>query len=200
MGATLVQHPELVHAVVSFVGIYDMLRSELSPNGAFNVTEFGSVKTRPSSARCYDYSPYHHVVRGIAYPRVLLLTGENDPRVEPMQSRKMIARLQAAGAGGPFLLRTSQNAGHGGDTDLGRDRRADNGCDELHARGGVGAVTVADTVTVTLIRLGEKDRGHRHRSPTLSPMACLWLWLRLGAHAPTPKSYAPPRRAPLRDS
>jgi protease II len=35
-----------------------------------------------------------------------------------MQSRKMVARLQAEGAGGPFLLRTSQAAGHGGSNDL----------------------------------------------------------------------------------
>ena len=44
MGATVTQHPELVRAVVSFVGIYDMLRVEQSANGAFNVTEFGTVK------------------------------------------------------------------------------------------------------------------------------------------------------------
>ena len=44
MGATLTQHPELFRAVVSHVGIYDMLRVELYPNGAFNVTEFGTVK------------------------------------------------------------------------------------------------------------------------------------------------------------
>ena len=43
MGATLVQHPELLRTVVSEVGIYDALRWELQPNGAFNVTEFGSV-------------------------------------------------------------------------------------------------------------------------------------------------------------
>ena len=36
MGATLVQHPDLARAVVSHVGIYDMLRVELSANGAFN--------------------------------------------------------------------------------------------------------------------------------------------------------------------
>ena len=29
---------------IVFVGIYDMLRVELSPNGAFNGTEFGTVK------------------------------------------------------------------------------------------------------------------------------------------------------------
>ena len=48
-----------------------------------------------------------------------MLTGANDPRVEPMQSRKMIARLQAATASdAPILLRTSDNSGHGIDTPL----------------------------------------------------------------------------------
>ncbi len=41
MGAELVQHPDLFAAIVSHVGIYDMLRVELAPNGAFNVTEWG---------------------------------------------------------------------------------------------------------------------------------------------------------------
>ena len=36
--------PELAAAVVSHVGIYDMLRTELDPNGSFNTTEYGSVK------------------------------------------------------------------------------------------------------------------------------------------------------------
>src|SRR5205085_11424752 len=44
MGATLTQHPGLMKCVVSHVGIYDMLRVELSPNGAFNIPEFGTVK------------------------------------------------------------------------------------------------------------------------------------------------------------
>ena len=44
MGAAFTQHPELYTAVVSMVGIYDMLRVELSPNGAFNTAEFGTVK------------------------------------------------------------------------------------------------------------------------------------------------------------
>ena len=41
MGAFLTQRPDLTRAVVSRVGIYDMLRVELDPNGAFNTTEFG---------------------------------------------------------------------------------------------------------------------------------------------------------------
>lgn len=113
MGATLTQHPDLCKAVVSSVGIYDMLRVELSSNGAFNVTEFGTVKDPSHFKALYAYSPYHHVADGTKYPAVLMLTGANDPRVDPMQSRKFTARLQAADTGGTFLLRTSANAGHG---------------------------------------------------------------------------------------
>lgn len=104
----------MFRAVIAFVGIYDMLRVELSPNGAFNVTEFGTVKEQDQFRALYAYSPYHHVQKGVTYPSAIFLTGDNDPRVDPAQSRKMVARLQAAGPGkGPFLLRTSSNAGHG---------------------------------------------------------------------------------------
>jgi prolyl oligopeptidase len=113
MGAALTQHPELYRAVVSFVGIYDMLRVELSPNGAFNVTEFGTVKEQDQFRALYAYSPYHHVKAGTEYPAVLFLTGDNDPRVDPMNSRKMTAILQASGTKLPVLLRTTSEAGHG---------------------------------------------------------------------------------------
>ena len=114
MGAALTQRPDLFRAVVSFVGIYDMLRVELDPNGAFNVTEYGTVKDPAQFEALYGYSPYHHVKDGTAYPAILFLTGENDHRVNPMQSRKMTARLQAASSSGrAILLRTSSSAGHG---------------------------------------------------------------------------------------
>jgi len=114
VGAAFTQHPELFGAVVAHVGIYDMLRVELSPNGAFNITEFGTVKNPAQFAALYAYSPYHHVTDGTAYPPILFMTGANDPRVDPMQSRKMTARLQAArGPEGLFLLRTSASSGHG---------------------------------------------------------------------------------------
>jgi len=119
MGATMAQHPTLMKAVVSFVGIYDMLRVELSPNGAFNVTEFGTVKKPDHFKAMFAYSPYHNLKDGVAYPATLLLTGENDPRVDPMQSRKMAARLQAASSSSaPILLRTAADAGHGGSSSL----------------------------------------------------------------------------------
>jgi len=114
MGAALTQHPELYRAVVSMVGIYDMLRVELTQNGAFNVTEYGTVKDPSQFSALFAYSPYHRVVDGVRYPAVLLTTGANDPRVDPWHSRKFCARLQAATSSPyPVLLRTSDAAGHG---------------------------------------------------------------------------------------
>jgi prolyl oligopeptidase len=114
MGAMITQHPDLMRAVVSSVGIYDMLRVELAPNGAFNVTEFGTVKDPEQFKALYAYSPYHHVVDGTKYPSILMMTGANDGRVAPYHSRKMTARLDEANkSDNPILLRTSSSAGHG---------------------------------------------------------------------------------------
>lgn len=114
MGAVLTQHPDLARAVVSTVGVYDMLRSELWSNGAFNVTEFGTVKDRKQFDALYAYSPYEHVVKGTPYPAILLVSGTSDPRVNPGDSRRFAARLQSATSSGrPVLLRVS-SAGHVG--------------------------------------------------------------------------------------
>lgn len=116
MGAAMTQRPDLFRCVVSHVGIYDMLRVELSANGAFNIPEFGTV-TNPDHFKALSaYSPYHHVKPGTTYPPVLFLTGANDPRVDPMQSRKMTALIQSTG--NSALLRTSANTGHGAGTPL----------------------------------------------------------------------------------
>jgi prolyl oligopeptidase len=119
MGAALTQHPELFRAVVAHVGIFDMLRFEQHPNGVFNVTEFGTVKNKEQFEALYAYSPYHHVNDRKAYPAVFLLTGDNDARVDPANSRKMTARLQSATTSGrPVLLRTTASSGHGIDSSL----------------------------------------------------------------------------------
>ena len=114
MGAAFTQAPKLFRAVVSHVGLYDMLRVESSANGQFNTVEFGTVRVPDQFKALYAYSPYHRVTNGARYPAILMPTGANDPRVDPMQSRKMIARLQAANPKGTFLLRTSGSTGHGG--------------------------------------------------------------------------------------
>ena len=113
MGAVLTQHPEIAAAVVCAVPVLDMLRSELTPNGAFVVTEFGSVRDPEMFRALYAYSPFHNVVDGTAYPPVLFTAGEFDPRVEAHHAKKMVARLQAAtGSDQPILLRM-ESGGHG---------------------------------------------------------------------------------------
>ena len=118
MGATLTQHPELFRAVVSHVGIYDMLRCELDPERR---VQRDRVRHRQGPAQfraIHAYSPLHHVSTATAYPAVLMFTGANDPRVDPADSRKMTARLQAANASDhPILLRIS-GSGHGFGTSL----------------------------------------------------------------------------------
>jgi prolyl oligopeptidase len=138
MGAALTQHPEMYRAVVSGVGIYDMLRVELSPNGAFNIPEYGTVKDPALFRALHAYSPYHRVADRVAYPAVLLTTGANDPRVDPYHSRKMTARLQAATASDrAILLRASADVGHGIGSPLGAviDEAADSYAFLLHELG-----------------------------------------------------------------
>lgn len=118
MGAILTQHPSDFRAVISHVGIYDSLRAELSPNGEFNIPEFGTVTDPEQFEALYAYSPYHRVMTS-AFPATLFMTGENDGRVNPMHSRKMTAMLQAHNkSDNPVLLRTSGNTGHGIGTPL----------------------------------------------------------------------------------
>jgi prolyl oligopeptidase len=113
VGATVTQRPDLARVAVALVGVFDMVRVELHPNGAFNVTEFGTVKNPEQFRALRAYSPLHAVTDGTAYPAILLTAGDADPRVDAYHARKMAARLQAASVSGrPVLLRVS-GSGHG---------------------------------------------------------------------------------------
>jgi len=113
MGAVLTQHPGLSRAVVAMVPVMDMLRVELHPNGAFNVTEFGTVADPELFRAMRAYSPYHNVEDGVAYPAVLLTAGEFDPRVDAYHAKKMTARLQAATSSSQPVLLRIESGGHG---------------------------------------------------------------------------------------
>jgi prolyl oligopeptidase len=109
----LTQRPDVAAAVVSMVPITDSLRSELTANGRFNTTEFGSVEDPDMFRALLAYSPYHNVREGAAYPPVLLTAGESDPRVDAWHAKKLAARLQAAtSSDAPVLLRLDAG-GHG---------------------------------------------------------------------------------------
>ena len=115
VGRAITERPDLFAAAIDRVGVSDTLRFELSQNGPSNINEFGTV-TKPDEFRwLLAMSPYHAVRDGERYPAVLLMTGANDPRVDPWQVGKFAARLQAASRSGqPILLRVDYAGGHGG--------------------------------------------------------------------------------------
>jgi prolyl oligopeptidase len=114
IGRAMTERPELFGMAIPQVGALDMLRAETTPNGVPNIPEFGSVATEEGFKALYEMSAYHHVKSGVAYPATLLTHGINDPRVEPWETAKMGASLQAATTSGkPVLLRIDYEAGHG---------------------------------------------------------------------------------------
>lgn len=114
IGGSITQRPDLFGMAQIAVGVSDMLRMELTPNGAPNVAEFGTVQNPEHFKAMYALSPYHRVTDGAKYPAVIVTTGANDPRVDAWMPGKMAARLQAATASGkPVLLRVDFAGGHG---------------------------------------------------------------------------------------
>jgi prolyl oligopeptidase len=115
IGRAITERPELFGAAVIGSGLLDALRSETTANGVGNMPEFGSTKTEDGFKALDAMSAYHHVQDRTPYPAVLLTVGINDPRVDPWESAKMTARLQAATSSGkPVLLRVDYAGGHGG--------------------------------------------------------------------------------------
>ncbi len=114
IGNAITERPDLFRAAVINVGITNTLRYELTPNGPANIPEFGSVSTPQGFNDLLAMDSYLKVKKGVMYPAVLLITGANDPRVDPWISAKMTAALQAATSSGrPVLLRVDYDAGHG---------------------------------------------------------------------------------------
>jgi prolyl oligopeptidase len=117
IGGAFTQRPDLWAAAQSAVGLSDMLRMELTLNGAPNVAEFGTVTNPAHFKSMYAISPYHRVKDGQNYPAVIVTTGANDPRVDAWIPSKLAARMQAANPGSyktrPVILRVDFEAGHG---------------------------------------------------------------------------------------
>lgn len=114
IGRALTERPDLFAVALPRVGCLNAVRMETTPNGVPNIPEFGSCRTEEGFRSLYEMDALHHVRDGVKYPAVLVIHGANDPRVEPWQSAKFAARLQAATASGkPVLLRVEYEAGHG---------------------------------------------------------------------------------------
>jgi len=113
VGRSFTERPDLFRTVVIEAGALDALRFEVTANGPANIPEWGSTQSREGFDALRKMSPYEHIIAGTHYPGVLLTTGINDPRVEPWQSCKMAARLQAATTSGrPILLSVNYDEGH----------------------------------------------------------------------------------------
>ena len=120
VGAAMTQRPELFGAVLCRVPVADMLRYHLFTVGRFWIPEYGSADDPAQFACLLRYSPYHNVREGVRYPRTLIMTADTDDRVAPGMARKFAARLQAAGGGGPILIRVETKAGHGAGKPIGK--------------------------------------------------------------------------------
>jgi oligopeptidase B len=117
MGAAVNIAPQAFGGIVALVPFVDALTSILDPSLPLTVgewEEWGDPLHDPEVyAYMKAYSPYENV-RDQTYPPILALTSLHDTRVLYTEPAKWIARLQATGHGGPFLLKTQMTAGHGG--------------------------------------------------------------------------------------
>ncbi len=115
VGAALVQRPDLFGAVVCSYPLLDMIRYDQFKAAQWWVTEYGSSQNKEQFAYLLQYSPYHHVQKGVKYPAVLFVTGDGDTRVDPLHARKMTALMQSStGSAHPVLLKYDTSSGHSG--------------------------------------------------------------------------------------
>lgn len=116
VGAALTQRPELYRAVVCAFPDLDMVGYWRFPNNNKPaLLEYGDASKPEQFRYLLKYSPYQNVKQGTKYPAILLVSGDRDTRVPPLQARKMTARLQAATTSGlPVLLHYETETGHVG--------------------------------------------------------------------------------------
>ena len=117
MGAVVNLAPETFAGIVAQVPFVDALNSILDPSLPLSVTEWvewGDPLHDPEVyAYMKSYTPYENVAAR-QYPAIFALTSLNDTRVLYHEPAKWTARLRAVASGGPFLLKTEMEAGHGG--------------------------------------------------------------------------------------
>ncbi len=118
VGAALNLAPDLFAGVVAQVPFVDALTTILDPSLPLTVIEWEEWGDPLHDAEVYaymkGYSPYENVA-DVAYPPVLALTSLHDTRVLFVEPAKWVARLrEVAPGGGPYLLKTVMDGGHGG--------------------------------------------------------------------------------------
>ncbi|HET6929235.1 MAG TPA: prolyl oligopeptidase family serine peptidase [Candidatus Acidoferrum sp.] len=113
VAAAMTQRPDLFCAVLCLVPLLDMLRYHLFDDAILWRDEFGTAENPRDFEALSQYSPYHHVRPGTAYPAIMLVSGGLDTRCNPLHARKMAARLQGATKSShPVLLDYNELRGH----------------------------------------------------------------------------------------
>lgn len=117
MGAVANLAPAAFAGIVAQVPFVDALNSILDPSLPLTVTEWEEWGDPLHDPAVYEYmksyTPYENVTDA-TYPAIFALTSLNDTRVLYHEPAKWTARLRAVAHGGPFLLKTEMEAGHGG--------------------------------------------------------------------------------------
>lgn len=118
MGAMITRAPDTFGAVVSGVGLYDMLRYHEFPPAELWISEYGSSEDPEQFGWLRAYSPYHRVTDGTRFPATLITTADHDTRVFWGHSTKFTARLQeASGEPDPDIyFYMVRQVGHGAGT------------------------------------------------------------------------------------
>ena len=117
MGAVVNLAPSAFAGIVAQVPFVDALNSILDPSLPLTVTEWEEWGDPLHDPAVYEYmksyTPYENVAAA-SYPAIFAITSLNDTRVLYHEPAKWTARLRAVASGGPFLLKTEMEAGHGG--------------------------------------------------------------------------------------
>ena len=118
MGAISNLAPELFAGIIADVPFVDVMNTMLDdslPLTPPEWLEWGNPITDANAfATMRSYSPYDNV-SAQEYPAMLVLGGLTDPRVTYWEPAKWVARLRdTMTGGGPVLLKTNLDAGHGG--------------------------------------------------------------------------------------
>jgi oligopeptidase B len=118
MGAVANMAPELFAGIVAevpFVDVLNTILDETLPLTPPEWPEWGDpIRDEAAFRMIASYSPYDNVTAQ-HYPPILAMGGLTDPRVTYWEPAKWVARLRATmTGGGPVLLHTNMEAGHGG--------------------------------------------------------------------------------------
>jgi prolyl oligopeptidase len=126
VGAVMLQRPDLFKVIVARAGILDMMRYQLYNIGYHYKEEYGDISDSMDFKNLIHYSPVQNVKKDINYPATLVVTSDNDDRVDPFHSFKFLATLQADAPGkNPYILFYEKKAGHMESNDFDRRENTD---------------------------------------------------------------------------